>query len=140
MRGGEKTGVSKETLSRIFYEDILFKAIEDCRRARVDGDLARYSEAVMAMFDTLSPDLRKEVEPTYAKVQADAESGVKKTREELRNLTNPLDQAGYYQARIATIERENADKMYKKIIQVLDKNNMLIRRRQLEVTELPKKG
>ena len=130
--------ISSETLSKICYEDILFRAIEDCRKARVYGDLARYSEAVMAMFDTLSPGLRGKVNPMYEEIQKNVEEEVKKTREELQTLTNPLDQAGYYQARVAAIERENADKLYKEMIKVLDEDGMLIKRREIEVWRRPK--
>jgi len=111
--------------TQVSYNIILLNGIEDCRKSRVAGDLARYSEAVMALFDTLTPSIKKDVEPQYEQIQSDIDADVKKVREELQKLTNPLDQAGYYQARIAAIERENADKLYKTIIKVLEDHKVL---------------
>jgi len=125
-----------EVLGRIYYEDILFRAIEDCRRARVYGELARYSEAVLALFDVLSPKLREKVEPIYAQIREDAKAAIAKTEGELHTLTNPLEQAGYYQYNIAAIERENTDKLFKEIIRVLDEDGMLLKRRELLATKL----
>lgn len=117
----------REEFSRteVSYNLILLNGIEDCRRARVAGNLAQYAEAVMALFDTLVPSIKKDVEPTYAELKTNVEAEVKKTREELQKLSNPLDQAGYYQSRLAGIERESTDKLYKAILKVLEDHKVV---------------
>ena len=125
--------VARETTSRLNYESILMHRIEDCCRARNAGNLAAYSEAVMTFYDTLSQRLIEKVKPAYDEIQKAVEDGVKKLHEELQTLSNPIDRANYYQARIAAIERENTDKLYKKILLALDEEGMLAKQRFVKV-------
>ncbi len=125
--------ILRETTSRLNYEGILMLRLNDCCHARNAGNLAAYSEAVMTFYDTLSQKLLEKVKPTYDEIQATVEDGVKKLQEELQTLSNPIDKANYYQARIAAIERENADKLYKTIVKALDDAGMLEKQRFVRV-------
>jgi len=126
----------REAISRVSYEDVLFRAIEDCRRARVLGDLTRYSEAVMAFYDVLSPGLREKVKPVYDEVQAEAEKKIRETNDTLQTMSDPIHRASFYSTRLAEVERESADTLFRKMIEVLDAEGMLVRRREIEVRHL----
>jgi hypothetical protein len=105
----------------------------------VAGDLARYSEAVMAFYDVLTPDLKKNVEPFYDEIQKDIEAKVAEVKASIQGYSNPLDQAGLYQTSLSSIERESADKLFRKMIAVLDKAGLMAKRRDIELRTLERK-
>ena len=128
-----------EVITRMYYEDILFKAFDDCRRAESSRVVADFSNAALAFYDALEPDLQRKLDPPYSQIQADVDEAVKKVREETQSLTNPLEQAGYYQARAAEIEWENARRLYTAVIKVLSKEKLLLKRREVEARSVARR-
>lgn len=131
--------VTKETQGRIYYEDELFKCLDDIRKKRNAQDLQGYSEATLTLYDFLIPELRDAVKPKYEEIQKKTVDTLAEARDTLGQIQNPLDKAGYYSGVKAGLERESADALFQELIAVLDKKGFLLKRREIEVRHITKK-
>jgi hypothetical protein len=133
--------VKKEVFSRVKYEDILFRAYDEVRRA--DAHREEYpgwfSNSVMAFWRALNPEHQGKGKDEYDTIINDVKQKIEEINERvelLKQIDAPDVEHYFRSSRIAAVELEGADRLYDLIKRILHEAGLLEKSRLITLEDL----
>jgi len=113
------------------YPEVLARLIHIANYARILGDADTFVEAVEALYDTLPPKIRENLEKEREKLEKEFKEILARIKEKTYEIDDPINQARFYTCKRAQAYKKYASILLKMIIAELDKAGLLLSKQTL---------